>query len=143
MAERLKLNQLKSNQLQPNQVSVKTFNKLAQRYQDKYMDLAMYIDTFEPFIKALPRLNARVLELACGPGNITCYLLTHRPELSILATDLAPNMLTLAQQNNPQVEVALLDSRALRCDYVWLLFTLSNSARGFSVNLRCGAMPYC
>lgn len=99
--------------LDPNKVSVNTFDKLALRYQEKYMDLAMYIDTFEPFIEALPKQDARVLELACGPGNITRYLLSKRPQLSILATDLAPNMLILAQQNNPQVDVALLDSREL------------------------------
>ncbi|MGS0679711.1 class I SAM-dependent methyltransferase [Shewanella sp. 125m-7] len=102
-----------AEQLERNQISVNTFDKVAERYQDKYMDLAMYIDTFEPFIHALPRPNARVLELACGPGNICRYLLTRRSELSILATDLAPNMLKLAKQNNPQVEVMLLDSREL------------------------------
>ncbi|ABZ77355.1 Methyltransferase type 12 [Shewanella halifaxensis HAW-EB4] len=102
-----------TERLDLNQVSVNTFDKLAQRYQDKYMDLAMYIDTFEPFINALPKQDARVLELACGPGNITRYLLSLRPQLSILATDLAPKMLILAQHNNPLADVALLDSREL------------------------------
>jgi 2-polyprenyl-3-methyl-5-hydroxy-6-metoxy-1,4-benzoquinol methylase len=96
-----------------NQISVNTFDKLAQRYQDKYMDLAMYSDTFDSFISHLPTDDARVLELACGPGNITQMLLSEKPNLSILATDLAPNMLMLAKKNNPKIEVLQLDSRHL------------------------------
>ncbi|WP_299806660.1 trans-aconitate 2-methyltransferase [uncultured Shewanella sp.] len=118
-------------QLDRNQISVNTFNKLAQRYQDKYMDLAMYIDTFEPFINALPKQNSTVLELACGPGNITRYLLSLRPQLSILATDLAPNMVRVAKQNNPQVAVMQLDSREL------------NSLDGCFDAIMCGfCLPY-
>lgn len=96
-----------------NQQSVNIFNRMAQRYQDKYMDLSSCIDTFSPFIAALPKSNARVLDLACGPGNICRYLLKQKPMLSILATDLAPNMLALAKQNNPSIEVMLLDCREL------------------------------
>ncbi len=96
-----------------NQISVNTFDKLAQRYEDKYMDLAMYADTFDSFINHLPTDDARVLELACGPGNITKMLLSEKPNLSILATDLAPNMLLLAKKNNPKIEVLQLDSRHL------------------------------
>ena len=97
-----------------NLQSVNTFNRAAERYQEKYMDLSLYIETFSPFVKALIRDDAHVLELACGPGNITRYLLTQKPELTILATDLAPNMLSLAKKNNPKVEVMLLDSRDLQ-----------------------------
>jgi len=42
--------------------------------------------------------QAKVLELACGPGNITKCLLSKRPDLEILATDIAPNILELAKK---------------------------------------------
>ncbi|GIU44308.1 SAM-dependent methyltransferase [Shewanella sairae] len=98
-----------------NQQSVNIFNRKAQRYQDKYMDLSSCIDTFSAFIAGLSKSKSRVLELGCGPGNISHYLLKQNPEFSILATDLAPNMLALAKQNNPSVEVMLLDCRELNC----------------------------
>lgn len=94
-------------------IAVDIFNKLAQHYQDKFMDVSLYTNTFDLFCENLTKENAEVLELACGPGNITKYLLTKRPDLKILGTDLAPNMIQLAKQNNPQAEFQLLDCREI------------------------------
>ena len=97
--------------MEHNQVSVDTFNRRANEYQQKYMDFDFYHDTFNTFCELLEKEQTRVLELACGPGNITQYLLNKLPHLSILATDLAPNMVALAKQNNPTIEAQVLDSR--------------------------------
>jgi len=99
--------------MENNQISVNTFNKLAQQYQDKYMSLEMYDQTFECFIDLLPKADAKILELGCGPGNITRYLLGHGPDLKILGTDLAPKMVDLARTNNPQAEFQILDCRSI------------------------------
>ena len=56
-------------------IAVAIFNKYASEYQDKFMDLALYHDTFDLFCNLLVRENPTILELACGPGNITKYLL--------------------------------------------------------------------
>ncbi len=77
------------------------------------MSLELYHRTFDCFIEHLPKAGAKILELGCGPGNITRYLLTQRPELKILGTDLAPNMIELAKANNPQVEFQILDCRTI------------------------------
>ena len=95
----------------PTEVTIATFNKLAQRYQDKYMDLADYDDTYALFCKHLVSRNARVLELACGPGNVTRALLARLPDLQIVATDLAPQMVELARVNNPTAQFAVMDCR--------------------------------
>lgn len=97
--------------MEHNQVSVNTFNRRANEYQQKYMDFDFYHDTFNTLCELLEKEQTRVLELACGPGNITQYLLNKLPHLSILATDLAPNMVALAKQNNPTIEAQVLDSR--------------------------------
>ncbi|MCK6692047.1 MAG: class I SAM-dependent methyltransferase, partial [Thermoanaerobaculia bacterium] len=55
--------------------AVDIFDKHARLYQDKYMDTSMYHDTFDAFCDNITRQNAEILELACGPGNITAYLL--------------------------------------------------------------------
>lgn len=87
------------------------FNKWADLYQEKYMDVSLYHDTLDIFCALVTPKDAAVLELACGPGNITKYILNRRPDFNILATELAPNMLELAKQNNPGIECRLLDCR--------------------------------
>lgn len=91
--------------------AVDIFDKHARLYQDKYMDTSMYHDTFDVFCDNIARKNADMLELACGPGNITAYLLKKRPDLKILGTDLSPNMIDLAKKNNPEAEFRLMDCR--------------------------------
>lgn len=94
-------------------IAVEIFNKHAEAYQAKFMDVSMYHDSFDLFCSYIPKTNADVLELACGPGNITKYLLSKRPDFNVLATDLAPNMIALAKENNPTAMVELLDSREI------------------------------
>ena len=73
----------------------------------------MYHESFDVFCDAIKKQNPEVLELACGPGNITTYLLSKRPDLKILGTDLAPRMLELAQKINPTAQFQLLDCREI------------------------------
>ena len=87
------------------------FNKLANLYESKFMDVSLYADSLVFFCENMPVQNAKVLELACGPGNITKFLLEKRPDLDILGTDLAPNMLELAQKNNPTARFEVMDLR--------------------------------
>lgn len=87
------------------------FNQNATLYQQKYMDVSLYHDALDLFCNSLPKENAEILEIACGPGNITRYLLSKRPGLHILGTDLAVNMIELAKANNPTAEFQLLDCR--------------------------------
>ncbi len=93
------------------QKAIKVFNKCANLYQDRFMDFDLYNDTFDLFCETIEKQNADILELACGPGNITKYLLQKRPDFKILGTDLAPNMIELAQKNNPSGNFQLLDCR--------------------------------
>lgn len=94
-----------------NRIAVEAFDQFAQAYQAKYMAQDLYQDALDLFCTHLTIRGAAILELACGPGNITSYLLSKRPDLRILATDLSPKMLALAQANNPTVECRLLDCR--------------------------------
>ena len=91
-------------------IAVNIFNKYATEYQTKFMDVGLYSGSLNLFCENIKQ-NALVLELACGPGNITKYLLDKRPDLKILGTDLAPKMLVLAKQNNPTAEFKILDCR--------------------------------
>ncbi|SMG50055.1 Methyltransferase domain-containing protein [Marivirga sericea] len=92
----------------------KTWNNIAQLYEDRFMSLELYNDTYKSFCNILLRADASVLEIGCGPGNITCYFLDLNPKLKILATDLSENMIDLAKSNKPEVEVQILDCKKLK-----------------------------
>jgi ubiquinone/menaquinone biosynthesis C-methylase UbiE len=94
-------------------IAIDIFNKLANSYQERFMDVYMYHDSFTIFCNAIKKENAEILELACGPGNITKYLLEKRPDFKIIGTDLAPNMIALAKINNPSADFQLMDCRAI------------------------------
>lgn len=90
-----------------------TWNKLAKLYEDKFMYLDIYNESYDFFCKELFKESPEILELGCGPGNITKYMLTKRPDFKLLATDISPNMVALAKANNPAAQVAVMDSRAI------------------------------
>lgn len=91
----------------------KTWNKIAQAYQDSFLDLDLYNDTYEIFLKYLLPNEAEVLDPGCGPGNIERFLLNKRPDLRITGIDISPNMIALARKNNPAANYQLLDIRDL------------------------------
>lgn len=97
-----------------SEIAVSIFNKYAEQYQAKFMDVSLYHSSFDFFCDSIKDKNPDVLELACGPGNITKYLLEKRGDIKILGTDLAPQMIELAKRNNPGAEFEILDCRKIR-----------------------------
>jgi len=95
------------------EVSANTFHKLADRYRDKYMDLTTYDDSYLAFCDLLNHDRARVLDAACGPGNVSRYLKTQKPALDLLGIDLAPRMVELAQAAVPSAQFKVHDCRRL------------------------------
>lgn len=90
-----------------------TWNKVASLYQDKFMDLNLYNLTYDYICETILKENARLLDVGCGPGNITRYLLSKRPNFDIFGIDIAPNMVALAKKNNPSAGFAIMDSRRI------------------------------
>ena len=90
-----------------------TWNKIASLYQDKFMELDLYNDTYDFICNSIDKPNAKLLEIGCGPGNITKYLIAKRPDFDIFGIDIAPNMVELARQNNPTAHFAVMDSRQI------------------------------
>ncbi|MEO6611038.1 MAG: class I SAM-dependent methyltransferase [Chitinophagaceae bacterium] len=75
------------------------------------MNMDLYDDTYDLFCKSLEKQNSKILEIGCGPGNVTKYLLAKRPDFKIEAIDFAPNMIELARANNPTANFKILDCR--------------------------------
>lgn len=81
-------------------------------YEEKFMTLDYYNSTYDSFCEKL-KPGARILEIGCGPGNITRYLLNKRPDLKLFGIDIAPNMVERARINNPQAQFEVMDCRRI------------------------------
>lgn len=90
------------------------FDALADNYQAKFMTLSLYDESYRVFCEQLRPRRARVLDAACGPGNVARSLLAQRPELDLLGIDLAPRMVELAQAAVPSARFRVQDCRDLR-----------------------------
>jgi predicted TPR repeat methyltransferase len=89
------------------------FNKYAYEYQEKFMDVSLYEGPLKIFCNLIKKENAKVLDIACGPGNVTKYLLNEKPKLIVLGIDLATNMIELARSNNPNASFKVMDCRSI------------------------------
>jgi len=94
-----------------NRITLETYNNAAKNYQARFMGMDLYHDTYDSFCALIKKQNASVFEIACGPGNVTRYLLSNRPDFRIFGIDLAPNMVELAKINNPNADFQVMDCR--------------------------------
>ncbi len=92
-------------------IAVSVFDKNAELYSQKYMDISIYYDSLDIFCDSIQIQNADVVDLACGPGNVTKYLLDKRPDFKMLATDLSPKMLEIAKEHNPLASFRLFNCK--------------------------------
>jgi 2-polyprenyl-3-methyl-5-hydroxy-6-metoxy-1,4-benzoquinol methylase len=90
-----------------------TWNKVASLYQDKFMYLDLYNETYDFICNSIAKQNAKLLEIGCGPGNIVKYLLSVRQDFEIFGIDIAPNMIELAKKNNPNASFTVMDCRQI------------------------------
>ncbi len=97
--------------MDPVKATVATFDKYAEQYQDKFMDYPAYTKTYARFASLLTEQHRTLLDVGCGPGNISRYLLAQHPHLKIHGVDLSPRMVELAAKNNPNHSFAVLDTR--------------------------------
>jgi SAM-dependent methyltransferase len=92
-------------------VSVATFSRLADLYAEKYFHLDMYDRYLEQFVKRIEPQGASVIDVACGPGNVSAYLAKVRPDLKLIGVDLAEGMVKQARLRVPSAEFLVKDCR--------------------------------
>ena len=93
--------------------SIESWDKVAFLYEEKFRDIDLYNESYDFMCNSLTINHANVLEIGCGPGNITGYILSRRPNWNITGIDASPNMVGIAAKNVPQAEFRIMDARSV------------------------------
>jgi trans-aconitate methyltransferase len=99
--------------MNPFDLSVKRFDEFAREYAERFKNIDAYLPCIEKFCDLIIPAKPRILELACGPGNITRYLKKRFPDSDYIAIDLAPGMIDIARQSINGVDFRLMDVRTI------------------------------
>lgn len=91
-----------------------TWNEIADVYASHFMDLEIYNEGYELFTQRLPASSPRVLEIGCGPGNISKHIRSMISDAEIEGIDVAPAMIELAKANNPKGKYYEMDARNIQ-----------------------------
>ena len=91
--------------------SVQRFNEFALEYAERFMVIDSYLTSIDKFCDLISTDHPHILELACGPGNITRYIKQRFPASEFIAIDLAPKMIDIARQQVKGVDFRLMDVR--------------------------------
>ncbi len=95
-------------------ISIKRFDEFASEYADRFMDIESYKKHIDKFCDLIDSVEPDILELGCGPANVTRYLRYLFPKSKIIAIDLAPRMIEIAKQNIKGVDFRVMDVRDIR-----------------------------
>lgn len=96
-----------------NAESVACFDKHAQRYAEKYFELRDYDRHYQALVDRMPAGAPRLLDLACGPGNVAAFVRHCRPDADILCVDQSAAMLATARERLPGIRTHQADCRDL------------------------------
>lgn len=97
--------------MDPYQETFNTWDKIAKLYHEQFMDLEYYNESYDLFCNLIKNKQQQILELACGPGNISKHILKQLPNAELTAVDVSENMISLAKINNPGATFLKLDIR--------------------------------
>lgn len=136
-------------------VSVQRFDEFAEEYAQRFMDLNAYSDSIERFCGWIENDQPKILELGCGPGNVTRLLKLRFPDSQITAIDLAPQMIEIARKQLPDVDFVVMDVRdisiipvkfdAILCSFCLPFLSKDDAAKliaDSSVHLVTGGVLY-
>jgi ubiquinone/menaquinone biosynthesis C-methylase UbiE len=96
------------------EISIQRFDEFASEYAERFMNIDLYRKHFDKFCDLIENRQPKILELACGPGNVTGYLKHRFQDSEIIAIDLAPNMIDIAKQTVSGVDFRIMDVREIR-----------------------------
>ena len=135
------------NKMENFELSVQRFNEFAEEYASRFDNVTGYIEQLTHFCSLVKSDNPRILELACGPGNVTGFLKNRFPNSRILAVDLAPKMIEIAKNLLPDVDFRVMDVRdismipdrfdAVMCSFCLPFLSKTDSAKLIADCAKC------
>jgi 2-polyprenyl-3-methyl-5-hydroxy-6-metoxy-1,4-benzoquinol methylase len=98
------------------QTTIDTFSRLADQYQSKYLDNAVYRETYADLCELIRLDQTSLLDIGCGPGSVSLFVATQFPRIKVTGFDPAPKMVELACKNLPAGNFFTLDARSISAD---------------------------
>jgi ubiquinone/menaquinone biosynthesis C-methylase UbiE len=74
------------------------FKGIVAEYYEKYYSPILFTQPAKDLVSRLPKDLSAILELACGTGQVTRLMRAKYPNAKITATDLNPDMITVAKK---------------------------------------------
>lgn len=98
-------------------ITIQSYNNVAEVYAQKHAFLTNYNESYDEFASFIPK-GGEVLDLACGPAQISLYLANKVLGLKITGVDLSSGMLKEARKNIPNgsfFEASIIDFDGKTC----------------------------
>lgn len=92
---------------------IKTWDSVSSKYDQKFSPMSIYDETYNEFSKLLPKADSQILEVGCGPGNVSNYFLTKNPRLNWFGTDFSTEMISIASNKVSNAKFEVLDARKI------------------------------
>lgn len=92
--------------------TITAYDKNCIAFNDKFMEFPPYIQKIEEFIDLLEP-GVKVLDLGCGPGNVSRQLMLSGKKFKIEGIDLSEEMVKLARKNAPSGDFSCKDIREI------------------------------
>jgi ubiquinone/menaquinone biosynthesis C-methylase UbiE len=96
------------------EISVQRFDEFASEYAERFMNIDSYRSHFDKFCDLIESNHPKILELGCGPGNVTRFLKQRFQNSEIIAIDLAPQMIDIAKKTVSGVDFKIMDVRDVK-----------------------------
>lgn len=87
-----------------------SFNRHVNWYEESITPLTIYNESYDALIERM-NPNAKLLDVGCGPANVSAYIKKRLPGISVTGIDLAPEMISQAKRNIPDGNFHVMDIR--------------------------------
>jgi ubiquinone/menaquinone biosynthesis C-methylase UbiE len=93
------------------------FDQFAIQYEALYMDVSRYEEGLNVFYNSISSSAPSILDIACGPGNLSRFIKDVLPNSKIIGFDISPKMIQLAKENVKDGQFTVSDLSFLKKDH--------------------------
>lgn len=94
--------------------SSEIWSQVANLYEEKFLNLNIYNETYDLFCDEIKISAPSILDIGCGPGNISKYISNKIKDADIFGIDYSEKMIELAKRNVPKARFEVVDCREIK-----------------------------